>query len=69
MGAVKKEKVQTLDVNQRLWTSDEAMQFLGVKKTKFYELMATDSLPRLKIGGQIRFIPDQLLAWAKRKTV
>lgn len=54
--------------NQRLWTREEAMEFLGIKKSKFALMIATNEIPHLKIGNKLRFIPEQMWAWAKKKT-
>jgi excisionase family DNA binding protein len=62
------EKKQTLDVDQKLWTREQAMEFLGVKKSKLALMLATDEIPHLRIGNKVRFIPEQLWAWAKKKT-
>ena len=61
-------KKQSLDLNQRLWTREEAMEFLGIKKSKFALMIATNEIPHLRIGNKLRFIPEQLWAWAKKQT-
>jgi excisionase family DNA binding protein len=62
------ESKKPLETRERLWTTDEAMEFFQVKRSKFYLMLATEDIPRLRIGGQVRFIPEQLLAWAKKKS-
>lgn len=61
-------KKDPLPLNERLWTTDEARDFLQISKATFYRLIATEKLPSLRIGSQTRFIPEQLMAWAKKKT-
>ncbi len=57
-----------LDKNDRLWTKIEAMEFLGIGKSKLHDMIATNEIPSLKVGNERRFIPEQLWAWAKKQT-
>lgn len=69
MSKDKKTVVKTqLPINDRLWTQDEAREFLQISRSSFYRLLASENLPSLKIGNKTRFIPEQLMAWAKKKT-
>lgn len=69
MSAEKKLKQKaSLPLNDRLWTQEEAMDFLQISKATFYRLLASEKLPSLKVGNKNRFIPEQLMAWAKKKT-
>jgi hypothetical protein len=68
---MKNEVLETkpkLDPHQRLWTKDEAMEFMQIKKTLFNDMFAAGEIPHLYIGDLARFIPEQMWAWAKKKS-
>jgi excisionase family DNA binding protein len=65
---INSKREPTLKPNERLWNMEEAMEYLGVSRSAFYRLMAIENLPSLKVGGKLRFIPEQLQAWAKKKS-
>lgn len=59
---------EKLDKYNRLWTKDEVMEFLGVKKSKLHSMISMNEIPSLKVGNERRFIPEQMWAWAKKKS-
>lgn len=68
MTAVKKEaKKNTLSNDERLWTVDEAIQYLGIPRSSFYLLLAQGEIKKIKIGKHTRFLPELLRAWAKKQ--
>jgi len=50
---------------------EEAMEFLRVSRATFYQLLSIekDPLPYFNIGARKRFITDEILEWAKRRTL
>jgi excisionase family DNA binding protein len=46
---------QNVDLmSEGLVTIKEAMDFLGIRRTKFYELLAQEEIPHVKIGKASR---------------
>lgn len=68
MGAKKivTQKTQ-LDNSERLWDKETARDFIGIPRSSFDLYFARGEIPHLKIGKHIRFIPEQLMAWAKKR--
>lgn len=46
-----------------LWTVAQAMKFLGVKKTWLYAACQRAEVPHVRLGSNVRFIPDVLRKW------
>jgi excisionase family DNA binding protein len=53
---------------ENLWKVDDVAKFLSVKRTAVYERVRAGELPHLRVGNLIRFVPDQVRAWALKKT-
>jgi excisionase family DNA binding protein/PAS domain S-box-containing protein len=51
----------------KLITATEAADFLQVKGDTLYSLIEKDELPAAKVGGQWRFLEEDLIAWFKAK--
>lgn len=69
MGAAKRKEItKSTDPELKLWTKEEARAFLQLPASTFNLYLAKGDIPALKIGKHVRFIPDQLLAWAKKQT-
>lgn len=68
MGAkkVQTETITKLGLNQRLWTKQEATDFFQISRSTFNLYLAQGKIPYVRIGKHIRFIPEQLMASAKR---
>lgn len=66
MTTAKKEKPQ-LSRDERLWTVDEAIDYLQIPRSTFYMLMAKGDIKKIKIGKSTRFMPELLKAWAKKQ--
>lgn len=60
-------KVKSFDKQDRLWTVEEAIEYLGVPRSSFYLLLAKGEIKKIKIGKHTRFLPELLKAWAKRQ--
>ena len=53
---------------EKLLTPPEVAELLSLKLSTVYSLVASGRLPCVRIGGRIRFDPDDLLRWvAARK--
>jgi len=59
-GQIKKEK-QLLDTN-------EASEFLGIKKNTLYEWVIQRKIPHIKVGRLVKFKQEDLEAWLKKTT-
>jgi excisionase family DNA binding protein len=55
-----------LDSEERLWTVVEAGEFLGLGKTAVYALVSRREIPFIRISTKLRFLPEQMRAWAKK---
>lgn len=62
------EKKLDLSEKDRLWTFQDACSFLGLGKSAVYEMCARDEIPHFKLHGKLRFIPEQMWAWAKKQS-
>lgn len=63
----KQEEVLTDDC---LWKPEQAMRFLQIdSKTTFHRALKTEEpeIPRMYIGSKLRFVPELMRAWAKKK--
>lgn len=47
-----------------LWTVTEVAEYLGVTARTVRTWQYSHRLPHLRIGGTIRFRPDDVVAWA-----
>jgi excisionase family DNA binding protein len=56
------------DGNDTLWTLEEAMAYLRIPRSTFYQELEKGTIKgKLKLGKQIRFIPELLKAGLKRQ--
>lgn len=71
MGHKAKEikKVIPMEASKRLMTLNEACEYLQLARSTFYLHLSRGEIPKIKIGRLIRFHPDLLSAWAKKKVV
>jgi excisionase family DNA binding protein len=51
--------------DEGLWTVDQAAEFLKLKPYTV-RVWVRRGMPAIKIGGRLRFIPDELKRWLKR---
>jgi excisionase family DNA binding protein len=63
--------MQTISVKPRLLTTDEAAEFLGVSPGTLcvWRCVARYRLPFLKIGRNVRYNQEDLLAWMESRKV
>ena len=50
-----------------LWDKKKVMEYLGIKKSKLWELTATGEIPTVRIGRSLKFLPEDVYKWAKKK--
>jgi len=55
------------DVPDRLWTPQEAARFLGVSTRTLRRLVYWQNLPCVRISSRLRFVPADVLAWARQR--
>lgn len=48
-----------------LWTVADVARYLGVTERTVRTWQYSHRLPHLKIGGTVRFRPDQVYSWAE----
>ena len=53
----------------RLLRRAEVAIFLGIGRTKVYELIARGTVPSIRIGGSVRVPADALREWVNRQVV
>lgn len=54
----------TVEANfEDLWTVAQAMKFLGVGKSWLYEACSKGEVPHVRLGANIRFVPEVLRKW------
>lgn len=61
------KKTERFDKEDRLWSADEAIQYLGIPRSTFYMLLARGEIKKIKIGKHTKFLPELLKAWVKRQ--
>ena len=51
---------------KRLLTVKEVMDLLGVSRSWLYDAAARGALPCIRLGGMLRFDPDQIGRWLRQ---
>ena len=54
---------------ERLMTIEEVADFLQVKKNTIYKKIQRGQIPYIKMGGLLRFDPQQIEAYVKARTI
>ena len=54
-------------VDRLLLRPIEAAEAIGVGRSKIYELLASGTLPSVRIGASVRVPVDALRAWVERR--
>lgn len=54
-----------MNQSDHLWTSREVLDFLAISRSTLWRLRR-DGLPCLVVRGQLRFDPDEMLAWLSK---
>ena len=55
--------------DEPLWTVEDAGRFLGVAAKTVRGWQLAGRLPHLKIGGTVRFVPEEVRRWASDQAV
>jgi excisionase family DNA binding protein len=63
----KRKSAATQTIQPWLVTVPEAAIILGIGKTKVYELMATEGLPKVKFGTAVRVPVKALQEWLAQR--
>jgi excisionase family DNA binding protein len=63
----KRKSAATQNMQPWLVTVPEAAIILGIGKTKVYELMATEGLPKVKFGTAVRVPVKALQEWLAQR--
>ena len=50
--------------DEALWTASDVARFLSVSERTVRAWQLDHKLPFLKIGGTVRFVPDEIRVWA-----
>ena len=51
-------------MNERLWDANDVANFLKVSRSWVYQRAEAGLLPHLKVGGLLRFDPEEIRAYA-----
>ena len=54
---------------KKLLTPQEMADLLSVKKSTIYMWSSQGYIPTVKLGGLLRFNPDEIEVWLKKKAV
>ena len=49
------KKAERFDKEDRLWSVDEAIEYLGIPRSTFYMLLARGEIKKIKIGKHTKF--------------
>ena len=52
--------------DDELMTTRQLMEFLGLSRTKIWELVNKEQLPAFKIGGDYRYRRTEVLEWLEK---
>jgi excisionase family DNA binding protein len=59
----------TSSPSRRLMTLGDTATFLKCSRSTLYKYVERSAIPHIKIGGRIRFSPDDLDAWIAARSV
>ncbi|MCC6747985.1 MAG: helix-turn-helix domain-containing protein [Deltaproteobacteria bacterium] len=54
--------------DEALWTANEVAGYLKVSRSWVYLHVESGDLPHRRLGGLLRFVPEQLRAYARGET-
>ncbi len=57
---------RTIHWDDELMTTRQLMEFLGLSRTKIWELVNKEQLPAFKIGGDYRYRRSEVLEWLEK---
>ena len=56
-------------IAEPLWTVADVLAFTRMRRTWLYERIARNELPHYRLGGAVRFSPQEIRAWLERTRV
>ena len=57
----------TQGIPDRLWTTNDTARFLGICTKTVRRLIYHENLPCVRLGASVRFVPADVLAWARQR--
>ena len=57
---------RTIHWDDELMTTRQLMEFLGLSRTKIWELVNKEQLPAFKIGGDYRYRRSEVIVWLEK---
>lgn len=57
---------RTIHWDDELMTTRQLMEFLGLSRTKIWELVNKEQLPAFKIGGDYRYRRSEVIEWLEK---
>lgn len=55
-----------VEPDDAVMTTRQLMEFLGLSRTKIWELTKREGLPATKVGGDYRYVRSEVLAWLEK---
>jgi excisionase family DNA binding protein len=55
--------------NKEIMDIKELSEYLGISKSKIYQLIHKKEIPAAKIGGQYRFLKSIIESWLKKNLI
>ena len=52
---------------ERLWTAEDTALFLQISTRTLRRLTYYENLPCLRLGSRLRYVPADVLAWARQR--
>jgi excisionase family DNA binding protein len=59
--------LETLESKECAMKASELAKLLGVTRQQIYKLAATRTIPSFRVGASVRFDPNQVAEWLRRK--
>lgn len=56
-----------IEVGERLWTVKQVQEYLQVSRSWVYREIEAQRFPHTRIGGVVRFIPEQVRQFAQER--
>lgn len=60
-------ELENVERPERLWSTADVCEFLGLSARTVRRLITTQGLPCLKLGGTLRFDSASVASWARRQ--
>jgi excisionase family DNA binding protein len=59
--------MMTATMTERLWTVKQVQEYLQMSRSWVYRELEARRLPHTRIGGVVRFIPEQVRQYAEQR--